>query len=58
MTTYCQFHDTEAAAIEQCRRINRQAGRWITVVIDGPSDDWAVVDPDTAIDMDAPYRVF
>ena len=57
MTPFACFYDTKDAAIEQCVRINRTARTWRTVVVDGPADNWAVVDIDTAIDMDMPYTV-
>lgn len=47
-----------AAAAEERARIKNRASRipgWLWVVIDGPEDDFAVVDLSTAIEMGAPY---
>lgn len=46
-----------ADAVENARIKNRacRMPRWLWVVIDGPADDFAVVDLGTAIEMGALY---
>ena len=52
--------ETEAEAVEVCRirnRAYRRAGNRsdLVVVADGPSDNYAVMDSVSAIDMEIPY---
>lgn len=59
---YVKYFTSEYDAIERCALKNkacRRAGnlREIYAVAEGPSDDWAVVDIDTAIDLGNGYFV-
>lgn len=54
---YLKFFPTRADAEERARiknGANRMRG-WLWVVIDGPADDFAVVDLGTAIEMGVGY---
>jgi hypothetical protein len=56
---YCRFFDTEDAAEEHMRKLNRMlkvSGLDPVVLTDGPEDNFAVIDLSTAIEMDVPYR--
>ena len=54
---FCRTFATRAAAEERAHLKNRanRMPNWLWVVIDGPADDFAVVDLRTAIEMGAPY---
>lgn len=61
--TYCRFFAIENDAVSLCQLKNRAARRAnncrnIYAVIDGPEDNFAVVDLMTAIDFGAGYSVF
>ncbi len=61
MSTYVRAFESESKAISWMRMKNRSARlagntRDVFCVVDGPSDDWAVVDIATAVDLGAPYR--
>ena len=58
--SYHRMFKSEADAIEACRIRNQSykaAGnhRDLVVVIEGPSNDWAVMDATSAIEMEVPY---
>lgn len=59
-TAFVQMFETESEAAEACRIRNRAYRRVgnrsdLVVVVDGPSDDYAVVDSVSAIGMEIPY---
>lgn len=54
MMEYCEFFDTEDDAIAACREVNRGLNSKdpaCCVVVDGPEDNYAVVDLETAKDL-------
>ena len=54
MMDYCEFFDTEEEAIAACREVNRGLNSKdpaCCVVVDGPEDNYAVVDLETAKDL-------
>jgi hypothetical protein len=54
MMDYCQFFATEEEAIAACREVNRGRSSkdpTCCVVVDGPEDNYAVVDLETAKDL-------
>jgi hypothetical protein len=54
MMDYCEFFDTEEEAIAACREVNRGLNSKdpaCCVVVDGPEDNYAVVDFETAKDL-------
>ena len=54
MMDYCEFFDTEEQAIAACREVNRgldSKDPACCVVVDGPEDNYAVVDSETAKDL-------
>ena len=56
---FLQLFPTEAEALDVMRRRNRaRVGQRcpVFVVVDGPDDDFAVVDLESAIEMEMPYR--
>ena len=61
-TNYLRFYDTEKDAIDAMRRHNRtiktlrHRASDLRCVIEGPEDNFAVVDIDTAIMSDLQYR--
>ena len=60
--TYCVFFDSENAAFIRCQNRNRaarNAGNYkdIYCLVDGPSDNFAVVDLVTAIDLGTGYQI-
>jgi len=60
--TYCKFFDTEDAAFNRCQmknRASRRAGNFkdIYCLVEGPEDNYAVVDLKTAIDLGNGYKV-
>ena len=60
--TYTKFFETEKAALARCsmkNRVCRRAGNFkdIYAVIDGPEDNYAVVDLGTAIDFNSGYQI-
>lgn len=55
MTSYFRLFASESEADEHMRWLNRRA-RTLFVLIDGPEDNYAVVDLNTAIETDCPYR--
>lgn len=60
--TYMKHFETEDDALIRCELKNkacRRAGnhRDIFAVVDGPDDDFSVVDLCTAIDMELGYRI-
>ena len=62
MTSYAKFFETEDAAIARAAMKNRackRAGNYkdIYAVVDGPCDDYAVVDLNTAIDLGSGYFI-
>ena len=62
MRLYCRFFSKEDKAIDLCRIKNRACRKAknlkdIYAVIEGPADDWAVVDIDTAIDHGCGYQI-
>lgn len=61
-TTYCKFFDAENDAFTRCSIKNRAARaannyKDIYCVVDGPSDNFAVVDLSTAIDLGQGYHI-
>jgi hypothetical protein len=46
-----EFFDTEDEAIDRCRQLNRALNRPTCAVVDGPEDNYAVVDIDTAREL-------
>jgi hypothetical protein len=59
---YCRFFDTEDAARARCETRNRAARRAgnmrdIFCLVDGPEDNFAVVDLITAIELGQGYAV-
>ena len=51
LTGYCAFFETEDEAIDHCRLVNRHlsvVNGGCCAVIDGPDDNYAVVDLETA----------
>jgi hypothetical protein len=51
---YCQFFDTEDEAIEHCREVNHRLDSKspeCCAVVDGPEDNYAVVDLETAREL-------
>jgi len=51
---YCEVFDTEEKAIAACREVNRGLSSkdpGCSVVVDGPENNYAVVDWDTAKDL-------
>ena len=51
---YCRFFETEDEAIEHCREVNRGLSSkdpGCCAVVDGPDDNFAVVDLETARDL-------
>jgi hypothetical protein len=51
MMDYCEFFDTQEEAIEACREVNRGLNSkdpGCCAVVDGPEDNYAVVDLETA----------
>jgi len=51
---YCEFFATEAEAIAHCREVNRglkSTDPGCCAVVDGPEDNYVVVDLDTAKDL-------
>lgn len=62
-STYTRFFDSEDDAIARCNlknRASRRAGNFRDTycVVDGPSDDFAVVDLVTAIDLGQGYTIY
>lgn len=60
---YVKFYATESAAINRCEDRNRAARRAgnrsdTVAVVDGPDNNWAVVDLRTAIELGNGYRIF
>jgi hypothetical protein len=60
--TYCKFFDTEESAFIRCQNRNRAARaannfKDIYCLVDGPSDNFAVVDLSTAIDLGNGYQI-
>ena len=58
--SYCRMFGSESKAVEACKMRNRAykaAGnhRDLAVVIAGPSDNYAVMDAASAIEMEVPY---
>ena len=54
MMDFCEFFDTEEEAIAACREVNRGLNSdapACCVVVDGPDDNYAVVDLETAKDL-------
>lgn len=54
MMDYCEFFETEEEAIATCRAVNRGLNSKdpaCCVVVDGPEDNYAVVDLETAKDL-------
>ena len=54
MMDYCEFFDTEEEAIAACREVNRGLNSKdpaCCAVVDGPEDNYAVVDLETAKDL-------
>jgi hypothetical protein len=54
MMEYCECFDTEDEAIAACREVNRGLNSkdpGCCVVVDGPEDNYAVVDLETAKDL-------
>jgi hypothetical protein len=54
MMDYCEFFATEEEAIAACREVNRGLNSKdlaCCVVVDGPEDNYAVVDLETAKDL-------
>ena len=54
MMDYCEFFATEEEAIAACREVNRGLNSndpACCVVLDGPEDNYAVVDLETAKDL-------
>ena len=45
LTGYCEFFETEDEAINHCLKVNQDAS---LCVIDGPDDNYAVVDIESA----------
>lgn len=58
MKTYMKFFATKDAALEVMRRKNKTTmdAHEIFCVVDGPEDNYAVVDIETAIDLDIGYE--
>jgi hypothetical protein len=55
--TYIQFFDNEEVADAFMRMRNRaRVSADVVVVVDGPEDNWAVVDLSTAIELGGGYR--
>lgn len=55
--TYLKCFNSEDNADRHMRTINRASrDQTIFCVVDGPEDDFAVVDLVTAIDLEIPYR--
>jgi hypothetical protein len=51
---YCEFFETEDEAIADCRLVNRgltSKDPGCCAVVNGPEDNWAVVDLETAKDL-------
>lgn len=60
--TYCRFFDSENAARDRCAMKNRAARlannfRDIYCLVDGPEDNFAVVDLSTAIELGQGYEI-
>ena len=56
-TDFCKFFDAEHRALYFARNANTRLGKHTTlVVIDGPENDFAVVDILTAIEMGCGYK--
>ena len=60
--TYTQFFDQEDEALDRCYLKNqacRKAGNFrdIYAVVDGPDDNYAVVDLSTAIELGSGYKI-
>ena len=54
---YLRFFDTELEAEAHMRKLNRVAARnTMFVLVDGPEDNFAVMDIDSAIENDFLYR--
>ena len=54
MMDYCEFFATDEEAIAACREVNRGLNSKdpaCCVVVDGPEDNYAVVDLETAKDL-------
>ena len=54
MMDYCELFDTEDEAIAACREVNRGLNSKdpaCCLVVDGPEDNYAVVDLETAKDL-------
>jgi hypothetical protein len=54
LTDYCEFFETQDEAIEHCRLVNRgltSKDPGCCAVVDGPEDNFAVVDLETAKDL-------
>ena len=54
MMDYCEFFDTEEEAIAACREVNRglhSKDPACGAVVDGPEENYAVVDLETAKDL-------
>lgn len=54
LPVYCEFFETEDEAIAACRQLNRclhSKDPACYVVVDGPEDNYAVVDLETAKDL-------
>ena len=54
MMVYCEFVDTEEGAIAACRKVNRGLNSndpACCVVVDGPENNSAVIDLETAKDL-------
>ena len=54
MMDYCEFFESEEEAIAACREVNRGLNSKdpaCCVVVDGPEDNYAVVDLETAKDL-------
>lgn len=60
--SYCRFFETENAAMDRCEMKNRAckaAGNFrdIFAVVDGPENNFAVVDLKTAIELGGSYQI-
>ena len=59
---YCKFYDTEREAADAMKLYNntldkgKSGIKHYRVMVDGPDDNYAVVDLDTAIDMGMGYQ--
>ena len=60
MMDYCEFFATEEEAIAACRKVNRGLNSKdpaCCVVVDGPEDNYAVVDLETAKDCSTSAKI-